>query len=634
MELYSLFIGFEAMLFSRKLGGNAPKIPKHAPDGEKKATLRENISALRNLPKLFWLVWHTHYGFTLTVMLLRLLRTGLPLATLYVGKLIIDEVIRLLASPTQSWQIVWMLVAVEFGLALFSEILSRLISLIESLLGDLFSNANSVQLMRHAATLDLAMFEDATFYDKLARARQQTVGRVTLISQVFSQAQDIITLAILGISLVFFNAWLLLILIIAVLPTFFNETYFNASSYSLSKSWTPERRELDYLRYIGASDQTAKEIKIFGLSNFLSDRFSLLAGKYYIANRNLSVRRMIWSLMFSVLGSLGYYVAYIYIVWQTSQGKLSVGDLTFLAGSFNRMQDLLQGILSRFSSIVQNAVYLQDLFDFLAMRPKIHSPASPLPLPAPIAKGFTFEGVGFKYPNSTVWSVRNLSFHLQAGEKLALVGENGAGKTTITKLIARLYEPDEGRILLDGQDIQLYDLATYQRAIGIIFQDFIHFQMSASLNIATGMITEKDNHPQVTQAAQRSLADSVIEKLPQQYEQMLGKWFKGGQELSGGEWQKIALARAYMRDAQLLILDEPTAALDARAEYEVFQRFAELTQGKTSVIISHRFSTVRMADRILVLKKGEMQEIGSHTELIALQGLYAELFKLQAEGYK
>jgi ATP-binding cassette subfamily B protein len=417
---------------------------------EEKTSLRENLTALRNLPKLFALVWKTHRGFTLATIVLRLLRTCMPLATLYVGKLIIDEVIRLLNAPTQTWDKISLLIAIEFGLALTSEILSRVINLIESLLGDLFSNANSVQLMRHAATLDLAMFEDATFYDKLARARQQTVGRVTLISQTLSQTQDIITLTILGIGLAFFNIWLLLILVFAVLPTFFNETYFNSSSYSLAKSWTPERRELDYLRYIGASDQTAKEVKIFGLSSFLADRFSFLAHKYYLANQGLAVRRMIWSLFFSVLGSIGYYVAYIYIVWQTLLGKLTVGDLTFLAGSFSRMQDLLQGILARFSSIAQNALYLQDLFDFLAMRPKIHSPAQSYALPTPILQGFTFENVGFKYPNSDIWAVRHLTFHLKAGEKLALVGENGAGKTTITKLIARLYEPDEGRILLDN----------------------------------------------------------------------------------------------------------------------------------------------------------------------------------------
>ncbi len=601
---------------------------------ENKNSILENLAALKNLPKFFRLVWQTHKGFTVATLILRLLRTCLPLATLYVGKLLIDEVIRLLSQPQQSWDKVWTLVAVEFGLALFSEILSRCISLVETLLGDLFSNANSVQLMRHAATLDLAMFEDATFYDKLARARQQTVGRVTLISQVLSQLQDIITLTILGIGLAFFNSWLLLILIFAVLPTFFNETYFNSSSYSLAKSWTPERRELDYLRYVGASDQTAKEIKVFGLSGFLADRFAVLAQKYYVANRGLAVRRVIWSLFFSILGSLGYYVAYIYIVWQTLAGKLSVGDLTFLAGSFSRMQDLLQGILSRFSSIAQNALYLQDLFDFLEMRPRIVSPPKPIALPAPIQHGFVFEGVGFRYPNSDIWAVRHLSFTLQAGEKLALVGENGAGKTTITKLIARLYEPDEGRILLDGKDIKSYHLDEYQRIIGIIFQDYIHFQMSASLNISTGKIWEKDNQAAIELSAKRSLADTVIAKLPKGYDQMLGKWFKEGTELSGGEWQKIALARAYMRDAQLLVLDEPTAALDARAEYEVFRHFVELTVGKSAIIISHRFSTVRMADRILVLRKGELQEIGSHEALMAQNGLYAELFNLQADGYK
>lgn len=601
---------------------------------QKTPNLKENIQAFRNIPKLLKLVWQTHRGFTLATLLLRLIRTGIPLATLYVGKLIIDEVIHLMKSPNQHSDYVWTLIIIEFALMLFSEFLNRMVSLIESLLGDLFSNQSSVVLMRHAATLDLAQFEDATFYDKLSRARQQTIGRVTLMSQVLSQMQDIVTLLALGFGLIFFNAWLILILVISVIPSFFSETYFNNSSYSLVKNWTPQRRELDYLRLMGASDQSAKEVKIFGLADFIINRFSHLSNTYYVANKNLAIRKAMWGIVFSALGSVGYYGAYGYIVWQTLQGTLSIGDLTFLAGSFARMQNLLQGILTRFSSMAQSVLYLQDLFDFLEMQPRIASPQQPLPIPQPMQRGFVFENVGFKYPNSDVWAVRHLNFELKAGEKLALVGENGAGKTTITKLISRLYEPDEGRILLDGNDIKSYDLQAYQKEIGVIFQDFLRFQMTAGTNIAVGKVEAHDNQALIVQAAALGLADSVIEKLPQKYEQVLGKWFKDGVELSGGEWQKIAIARAYMRNAQLLVLDEPTAALDARAEFEVFKRFAELTKGKSAILISHRFSTVRIADRILVLKRGEMLELGSHEELLAQGGLYADLFNLQAEGYK
>ena len=596
--------------------------------------LKQNIKAFANIPKLIFLVWQTHRGFTLATIILRLLRTSIPIGTLYVAKLLIDEVIKIIQNPQHNHSFLWTLIIIEFCFMLFSELLNRLVSLIESLLGDLFSNKSSVVLMQHAATLDLSQFEDATFYDKLSRARQQTIGRVTLMSQVLSQMQDCITLLALGFGLIFFNAWLILILIIAVIPSFFSETYFNNSSYSLVKSWTPQRRELDYLRLMGASDQSAKEVKIFGLSDFIIKRFSQLSDTYYLANRSLSIRRAIWGIVFSGLGSVGYYIAYSYIVWQTLQGKLSIGDLTFLAGSFGRMQGLLQGILTRFSGMAQSVLYLQDLFDFLKMKPNIYSPLEALSMPKPIQKGFIFEDVGFKYPNSEVWAVRHLSFELKAGEKLALVGENGAGKTTITKLISRLYLPDEGKILLDGHNINDYNLELYQKEIGVIFQDFLRFQMTAGTNIAVGKIESQDDNILIAKSAMLGLADSVIEKLPKKYDQLLGKSFKDGVEISGGEWQKIAIARAYMRNAQLLVLDEPTAALDARAEFEVFKRFTELTESKSAILISHRFSTVRIADRILVLQRGRMLALGSHEQLLAQGGLYAELFNLQAEGYK
>jgi ATP-binding cassette subfamily B protein len=609
--------------------------PPNSQKPEEKISWKDTWAAMRNIPQFFKLIWETSPFLTVINAVLRLIQTGIPLANLYVAKLIIDEIIKLINQATlPNLSYLWTLVAIEFGLVFLSDLLSRGITLSEALLGDLFSNASSVKLMQHAATLDLAQFEDATFYDKLERARRQTLGRTVLMGQLFSQIQETITLLVLGTGLIFFNFWLILILIVAVIPSFLSEAYFNRSSYSLVKSWTPERRVLDYLRYIGASNESAKEMKIFGLSNFLTERFKELAHRYHLANQALAIKRAFWGVVLSVLANVGYYSAYVYIVWLTIHRVLSVGDLTFLTGSFSRMQSLLQGILSRFSSIAQNALYLQDLFDFLAMKPKIVSPANPIPLPAKIQSGLTFENVGFKYPNSEKWAIRHVSFHLQIGEKLALVGENGAGKTTLVKLLSRLYEPDEGRILLDGQDLKAYDVVEYQRRIGVIFQDFIHYQLSAAENIAVGLIDLKEDRSKIIKSAELSLADTVIEKLPKGYEQTLGRWFSEGMDLSGGEWQKVALARAYMREAEILILDEPTAALDARAEYEVFVRFAELTKGKTAVLISHRFSTVRMADRILVLKNGQMAELGSHEELLAQDGLYAELFNLQAEGYR
>jgi ATP-binding cassette subfamily B protein len=528
----------------------------------------------------------------------------------------------------------WQLVALELALALVGALLGRAIALLDALLGDRFANDSSERLIAHAARLDLPQFENAAFYDKLERARRQTIGRVMLISDVFSQVESLLGLGFLAAGLVAFNPWLIGILALAVLPTFVNETYFNRQGYSLARQWTPERRELDYLRYIGASDETAKEIKIFGLSEFLRQRFAEVAERYYQANKRLATARAAWAFLFSALGDLGYYAAYVFILLQTIAGAITIGSLTFLAGAFSRMRGQLQQILSRFSSIAERAMYLQDFFDFLDIAPAITSPERPVPFPAQIQEGFVFENVGFKYPNTEVWALRGVSFRLEAGEKLALVGENGAGKTTLVKLLARLYDPDEGRILLDGTDIRQFDLLELRRHIGVIFQDFVRFQFNVSDNIAVGSIEERADRPKIRQAAHLSLADDVISQLPEQYEQMLGRRFGNGVELSGGQWQKLALGRAYMRDAQVLILDEPTAALDARAEYEVFLRFSDLTKGKTAVLISHRFSTVRMADRILVLAKGRMQEIGSHEELMAQNGLYAELFNLQAEGYR
>jgi ATP-binding cassette subfamily B protein len=398
--------------------------------------------------------------------------------------------------------------------------------------------------------------------------------------------------------------------------------------------WTQERRELDYLRFAGASDETAKEVKIFGLSDFFGKRYKKLAGEYYHANKNLSVRRATWGGLLSMLGSLGYYTAYVVIIFKTVNGELSLGDLIFLSGSFLRLRSLMESILIRFSSIADSALYLKDLFDFLKMEPNISSRQNALSFPQTIREGFTFENVSFRYPQTEQWVLRDISFTLHPGEKLALVGENGAGKTTLVKLLTRLYDPDEGRILLEGKDLRDYDLDGLRDAAGVIFQDYVKYHLTAAENIAVGRIEERNNEARIVEAAQRSLADTVIDKLAEGYQQMIGRWFKQGTNLSGGEWQKIAIARAYMRDAQLLILDEPTAALDARAEHEVFKRFVELTYDKCAVLISHRFSTVRMADRIVVLHEGKLLEHGTHEELLAAKGQYSELFQMQAAGYR
>ncbi len=612
-----------------KVGGHIKK-----KKGEEKVSFKDQFAALKNLPPFFKLIWETHKGMAFTNVLLRLIKSAIPLAILWVGKEIIDEVLRLIDATDKEMSYLWILVGIELGLAVLSELLNRAISLFDGLLGDLFSNATSVKLIKHAASLDLYQFEDAAFYDKLERARRQTNSRTILMSQVLSQLQDMITIVFLAGGLIAFNPWLILLLIVAVIPSFIGETHFNRRSYSLTRSWTPQRRELDYLRYIGASDQTAKEVKIFGLENFLADRFEHIADKYYKENRKIAVNRAMVGSLLSFLGTTAYYGAYVFIILQTVSAAITVGTLTFLAGSFQRMRNMLQSIMNRFSMITESALYLDDLFGFFKIKPTINLNGAARKVPQPIQKGFTFENVGFKYPNSKMWAIRHLSFNIPTGQKLALVGENGAGKTTLVKLLARLYEPNEGRILLDGKDLREYDLKDLRKEIGIIFQDFVRFQMKVSENIAIGNIPKLQELPTIKDAAHKSLADTVVEELPEKYQQFLGKRFADGVDLSGGQWQKIALARAYMKDAQLLILDEPTAALDARAEHEVFQRFSELIEGKMAVLISHRFSTVRMADRILFLENGQMKELGSHEELLVQDGKYAELFKLQAAGYQ
>lgn len=609
------------------------------------SSFRERVGALRNLRPFLAMVWATSPTLTAATITLRLMRALLPVATLYIGKLIIDDVVMLVQLPDkpatlQQWldsghlNRLGLLLGAEFAVAVAADVLGRIVSLLDGLLAERVSTSSSVRLMEHAATLDLEDFEDAEFQDQLERARRQTSGRMTLMSQLFSQAQDLVTVASLAAGLIVFAPWLIVLLLVALVPAFLGEAHFNAKSYSLDFGRTPERRELDYVRQTAASAETAKEVKIFGLNGFLIDRYRRLAASFYEANRRLALRRAGWGGLFTTIGTIGYYFAYAYIAWRTLTGEFSVGDLTFLAGSFRRLRTLLESLLSGFSSVAGQALYLDDLFSFFEVRPEIHSPANPLPVPKPIREGFVFEDVGFIYPGAERWAVRHLSFTLKAGEVVALVGENGAGKTTLVKLLTRLYDPDEGRILLDGRDLRDYGLDELRGSMGVIFQDFVRYNLPAGDNIAVGRIEARGDHERIARAANRSQADEVIGRLAHGYDQMIGKRFKNGVELSGGEWQKIAIARAYMREAEVLILDEPTAALDARAEFEVFQRFKELSKGKTAVLISHRFSSVRMADRILVLADGRVEAQGTHEELVAQQGRYAELFELQAAGYR
>ncbi len=564
----------------------------------------------------------------------RLVASLLPIALLWIAKLIIDSIVHVVATHQAIRPGFWWLVAAEFALAVGGSVLGRTIDYLDALLADKYTRYVSIEVMKHAAELDLATYEDPVFYDRLERARVQATDRLGMIQSIGRLVQQVITAVSLSISIVLFSPWLLLLLVLGVTPAFLGESHFAFLGYATNFRQTPIRRQLDYLRVLGGSREAAKELKLFGLRDFLVERFTKLSDQLYRENVGLARRRLIAGGFLSVVGAAGYYSAYVFVVWRTVTGALTIGQLTFLSGAIVQASSNIQQIFSTLASIADQALFLTDLIAFMEMRPTIYSKPDSLPAPRPIKCGFEFRNVAFRYPGNSRQVLSGLDFHIKFGERIALVGENGQGKTTIVKLMTRLYDPSDGQILLDGVDLREYSLEDLYREIGVIFQDFMRYEMTARENIAVGQIENLDRMELLQMAARKSMAAEVIERLPSDYEQLLGRRFQGGVDLSGGEWQKIALARAYLRDAQVLILDEPTAALDARSEAEVFRRFAELTFGKTALFVSHRFSTVRMADRIVVLQDGRISEDGSHEELTSQGGRYAEMFEMQAAHYR
>jgi len=590
------------------------------------------LQSLKNIPPVLKIIWDSSPAVVTWGLVLRAIVALSPLALLAVGRLIIKAVD--VASGTPLRPHFWWLVGLEFGLACLASILNRGVDYCDTLLADKFIRHISVRIMYHASRLDLASYEDPLFHDKLERARVQATDRLGMVQQLGRLVQQVITTVSLAASILFFSPWLLVVLIACVIPAFLGESHFAFLGYAQAFRQTPVKRQIDYLRFLGASKDSAKELKLFGLSKYLTDRFQKLSDDIFVQNVSLAKRRLLASSLLSLLTTMGYYGAYAYVILETVRGEMTVATLVFLTGAIAGASANLQMIFSTFSSIADQSLFLTDLLQFFAVRPTVFSKPNAIKTPRPIKQGIEFRDVTFSYPGSDRPILRNLNLFLKPDERIALIGENGEGKTTIVKLLTRLYDPTAGQLLLDGIDLREYDLDDYASNIAVIFQDFMRYDMTAWENIAVGQIGARENLDQVELAAKKSLAEGVINKLPNGYDQMLGRRFETGVDLSGGEWQKVALARAYLRDAQILVLDEPTAALDARSEHEVFERFAELTKGKMALLISHRFSTVKMADRIIVLEKGVIAEQGRHDQLMAHGGRYAEMFELQASSYR
>jgi len=595
---------------------------------------RERLSALRNVPPVLKIVWESGPGVVTFGIAARVVAALLPVALAWIPKLIIDILVHLLQAHGAVPARLWGLVLAEFGLAVLSSIVARMIDYADSLLANKYTRHVSIQVMKHASDLDLTAYEDPIFYDRLERARVQATDRLVMIQSIGRLELQLITAVAWSVAVMIYSPWLMLLLIAAVVPAFLGETHFAFLGYAKNFRQTPIKRQLDYLRQAGATKEAAKELKLFSLGRFFTQRFAKLSDIIYEQDVALARRRLGIGSILSFVSTGGYYGAYAYVIWKTIAGRLGIGTFYFLTNAILQASSNIQQVFSTLSGIADQALFLTDLLAFFDMKPTIRSKPNALPAPRPIRQGFEFRDVSFSYPGSARLVLNRLNFRLSPGERVALIGENGQGKTTIVKLITRLYDPTEGEILLDGVDLREYDLEDLYREIGVIFQDFMRYEMTARENIAVGKIEEVADLPLLQAAARKSLADEVIATLPAGYEQMLGRRFEGGLDLSGGEWQKIALARAYLRDAQLLVLDEPTAALDARSEFQVFQRFAELTSGKMALFISHRFSTVRMADRIVVLENGNIAEEGTHERLTRMGGRYAEMFELQAASYR
>jgi len=594
----------------------------------------KRLDALQDLPKLWSLLWNSAPGPVFATITLRITSGFLPLAMLYAAKQIVDIIAAVAKGQDASLEAMWFWLAAEFALAGAGQIIGRAVDFFDAIIADRFTHSLGLKIMRHASTLDLMTFEDPTFHDRLERARVQTTDRIRMLTSAGWLLQRSVMLVTTAAGIVFYSPWLLVVLVLCVTPPFFVESHFAFAGYTQAHALTPTRRSLDYYLKLGSSRESAKEIKVFSLASHLERQYSELANTIIKKNRLLGSKRLLWGAVFAFLAAAGYYGSYAYLAREAFLQHISLGTFTFMVGAIAGANGHLQTIFSLFSDIADQALFLRDLILFLREKPKISLNGHGIPPPRPIRSGIEFENVSFIYPGGTRPVLRNLNFRLEQGQRAALVGENGEGKTTLVKLMVRLYDPTAGRILLDGYDLREFNAAELHKEVGVIFQDFMKYDWPVRDNIAAGNISQLGDDFAIWEASRKSNALELIEGLPLKLDQMLGVRFEGGVDLSGGQWQRMALARAYLREAQILILDEPTAALDPVAEHEVFQKFAELTRGKMALFISHRFSTVRMADRILLLSGGQITEDGSHERLLSHNGMYAKLFEVQAANYR
>jgi ATP-binding cassette subfamily B protein len=596
--------------------------------------VRETVRAGRHV---LVLVWETSRPLTSALVGVTLLRSVQPAADVWVSKLLIDAVAAAIiegGTPARVQAVVW-LVITQLGLLLAGSLLRTLGNISQQLLQDRVSQNVQLQVMEHAERLDLAAFEDPTFYDRLQQAQREAAFRpVQMVSEMFNLVRAAIGfLSMIGL-LVSLSWAIALVALVAPIPSFIASTRYGWWGFQLMRRQSPLRRLMSYLTTVQTTDTFHKEVQIYGLGGYFTERFRRLSRDYYREVRGLVIRRYLAGFGWGALSVLATSGTYLYVALQAVAGRLTLGDLTLFTRAASAVQDDFQAILGGFGSLYEHGLYLSTLFELLAMEPTVQAPANPVPLRQPFQHGIEFRNVTFRYPGRAEPALQNVSFRIAPGQTVAVVGKNGAGKSTLVKLLARLYDPDEGQILLDGRDLRDYDPAEVRGAIGALFQDYATFQFTAGENIGLGRLEQLEDRAAIRGAAHRAGADQVIERLPNSYDTTLGKWFEGGQQLSGGEWQKVALARAFMRDAPILVLDEPTASLDAQAEFELFQRIRALTQGRTAIFISHRFSTVRTADLILVLDGGRLVEQGDHAALLAKGGIYADLFEKQASSYR